>query len=67
MTPPWPLLEGPPNRDTADELDIVAQALYEAQQHGLQAEVMLFALYAMQGQELTVEEAVQVGMREWDI
>lgn len=57
----------PPNESMGD-LDAALNALKIAGEHGLEAEVIVWALYhASTHPEASVEECLSVGMIEWDV
>ena len=54
---------------TLKDLDLVSETLYEASRVSLVPEVVLYALYHLQDMEgqSTIEDALDAGMREWDV
>jgi hypothetical protein len=51
-----------------EELNAVQTTLKLAESEGLATEVMYFALVAMQSNPiLTIQQALQVGLDEWDL
>ena len=52
--------------NSQEDIEAVATCLQASKEEGLQAEVILFALYAMKSTpENTVFEALDAGMMEW--
>ena len=53
---------------TNDDIKAVDHALTEAKKHGLEVEVIAWALNAMKKDNtLTIEQALSIGLEEWDI
>jgi len=58
------------NKDTKSlkDLDLISDALREASSYSLTAEVFLWSLYHMkENPNASIEEALNAGMREWDL
>ena len=54
-------------RDITEELDLVKQRLDQAKAHGLENEVVCYALRAMQQNvAITPAMAMDAGLSEWD-
>jgi hypothetical protein len=52
--------------ETAEELKLVYDALQQAKEYGLEAEVVLYAMKALKDDEiLTIGEALACGLGEW--
>ena len=51
---------------TVNEIEYIGYLLKEASNYDLQAEVVVFALSAMQSDpELSIERAMEIGFQEW--
>lgn len=60
--------EGIGSTDDDSDREAVAMALSIAGEYHLQAEVVLFALYAMRDSpHCSIREALDIGLSEWDL
>lgn len=51
-----------------DDLKLVSDALRLAREHSLESEVVLFALKALQkDNSLSIQDALEEGLSEWDV
>lgn len=56
------------NENSLVELDYVSECLRDAGAYDLTTEVVTYALKAMKAHPgLTVQEAMEIGMEEWDV
>lgn len=54
--------------NSTNDLDFVYSIMSDAREHGLETEVVLWALYALQGNpKLSIEQALIEACLEWDI
>ena len=60
---------GKVNEKLIEDLEFVSEGLSEAAEVSLVPEVVLYALYHMQDMEgqSTIEDALDAGIREWDV